>query len=135
MSIAIQTGSTVIDQFDKASEQCVTDGAPPIKLLQFQSNNDALLAVTSGRANAATSGNVNTQYQIKEANADLKVAGSLPQRQYAGITVQKDATDLADAISSALSELKSDGTYDKILASWKMPSAAVDTFPVNPNVQ
>ena len=135
MSIAIQTGSTLTDAFNSASAQCVKNGEGAIKLLPFQSNNDALLAVTSGRADAATTGNVNTEYQIKEAEADLKVAGSLPQKNYAGITVQRDATQLADAISTALTELKKDGTYDKILAEWKMPSAAVDAFPVNPNLQ
>jgi polar amino acid transport system substrate-binding protein len=134
LTIAIQTGSTGIDEIKAASKTCGSKGKSPINLLEFQSANDALLAVTSARATGDIVGNVSSNYQIDQIHADLRVGGTLPTKYYEGIAVAKDSTQLAQAISLALQKLQASGEYQKILTKWKVQDTAVSQFPVNPKV-
>ena len=42
-----------------------------------------------------------------------------------GIATRKDAPGVHDAIATAFEEIRSDGTYDKILASWNLSGDAL----------
>lgn len=134
MSLTIPQGSTEIPQIEAASKKCASDGKQPIALQQFESANNALLAVVSGRADSALVSNLNADYVIQKLKADLKVHGKLPGTFPMGITVAKDDTELANAISKALSALKESGKYQAILDKWKIGPSAVTSFPVNPHV-
>lgn len=133
LTVAIQTGSTGIDEITSASGKCGDSGKKPINLLQFQNANDVLLSVASGRAQGAIVGNVSSSYQIDQAKVNLKVGGTLPTTYLNGIAIQKDAADgLGQAMSLALQKLNSSGEYKKILAKWKIADFAVNEFQVNP---
>lgn len=134
-TLAIQSGATEIPALTRASTRCEEDGKPGIDLKQFKSSNDGLLAVASGRADAVLVGSISANYVLDETEADLVVHGGLPTSYLMGITVPKESTELADAFSVALQNLKDDGTYDEILAKWKLSDSAVDQFPVNPDVE
>jgi polar amino acid transport system substrate-binding protein len=135
MSLTIPSGSTEIPQIKAASKECGAAGKEPIDLQQFESANNALLAVTSGRADSALVSNLNADYVIGQLKADLKVHGSLPGEFPMGITVAKDDVQLANAISKALEALKESGEYQQILDKWKIGASAVTAFPVNPPVE
>ena len=49
-----------------------------------------------------------------------------------GFAVAKDNTQLAEAISGALYDIKESGHYGAILDKYGVSQAAVDAFPVNP---
>jgi len=134
MSLTIPQGSTEIPQIKSASDTCRSEGKSPIEMQTFESANNALLAVTSGRADSALVSNLNADYVVGKLKADLKPQGRLPGVFPMGITVQKDDTQLARAISGALEKLKASGEYDRIMAKWKLSASAEDSFPVNPHV-
>ena len=46
----------------------------------------------------------------------------------------KDNSAFAEAIAGALTDLKSDGTYDAIMKKYGIDAAAISTFEVNPKV-
>ncbi|MEU9706702.1 ABC transporter substrate-binding protein [Streptomyces sp. NPDC047981] len=130
--VTIPQGSTEIPLLEDASKKCAAGGQAPIAIQQFESANNALLAVTSKRADAAVVTNLNADYVVGKLKADLKVHGRLPGVFPMGITLPKGQDDLAEAVSTALQELKTSGEYDKIMDKWKLGGSAVDAFPVNP---
>ncbi|WCE02471.1 ABC transporter substrate-binding protein (plasmid) [Streptomyces sp. HUAS 31] len=132
MSVTIPQGSTEIPLLKDASRECRAGGEPALDIKQFENANNALLAVTSNRADTALVTNVNADYVVGKLKADVKVHGRLPGVFPMGITVAKESKDLAEAVSAALRELRKSGEYDRIMTKWKLGDSAVDAFPVNP---
>ncbi|MFD5574487.1 ABC transporter substrate-binding protein [Streptomyces cadmiisoli] len=132
LSVTIPQGSTEIPLLKDASEKCRAGGESAIDIKQFENANNALLAVTSDRADTALVTNVNADYVVGKLKAKVKVHGRLPGEFPMGITVAKESKELADAVSAALGELRKSGEYDEIMAKWDLGDSAVAEFPVNP---
>ncbi|MEU8825359.1 ABC transporter substrate-binding protein [Streptomyces sp. NPDC048636] len=130
--VTIQQGATEIPLLKDASKKCTSGGKSAIEVRTFENANNALLAVTSGRADTALVTNVNADYVVGKLKADLKVHGTLPGEFPMGITVSKESGKLAKAISTALQEVKKSGEYNKIMEKWELGDSTVTSFPVNP---
>ncbi len=124
-TIAAQKGSTQgIEQLPDISKKCVADGAKAVTIQLYPSQNEANLAVTSGRADAAMADSVSLSYQGKQAGGKFELA---PGEEYApadmGIALPKGSA-LKPALEAAVKSVVADGTYAKLSKKWSIPATA-----------
>ena len=94
--------------------------------------NDVFAKVEAGELNAAITSEANfLGYQMDHPKTGLKIVGSLLTYSECGLAVNQTDTALADQFNAALTELKSNGAYDKIYHKW-FGERALPEKPVEP---
>lgn len=84
------------------------------KVQQFNKGADAVQALVSGKIDCVVIDNQPAKEFVK-ANKGLKILDTEYVTEDYAIAVAKDNTELKDKINGALSELKAEGTIQKIL--------------------
>lgn len=126
-TVAVEKGTTQLDDVTAQKKKC------KLTILAFPDQNQANLAVTSGRADVSMSDSPVAAYIADKSGGKLKLVGSAYATAPYGIPVPKTPTyaGLADAISMALQDLSDNGTYLKILKKWGVQDGAVTSFGLN----
>jgi polar amino acid transport system substrate-binding protein len=113
------------------SAACEAKGKKPLTVSAYKDTQSAILAVTSGRADAVLADAPPLAVAVKESGSQLAVVGpSLMNPNPGGIAVPKDS-GLTKAFQGALEKLMADGTYTKILARWGLKPIAIDEPVIN----
>jgi polar amino acid transport system substrate-binding protein len=133
LTVAVQRGTTQEGYAQEQSKKCTAAGQKAINLLSFDRETEAMLQVKSGRAAADMQ-----DYQVASYNArtsgggdDFQVVGQQVQAGPLGIAVNKDNTQLRDALRQALQKIIDDGTYQKLLKKYDVPLGGVDKATIN----
>jgi polar amino acid transport system substrate-binding protein len=124
--VAAQKGSTQgIAQLPAISEECTKAGKKPVAISLFPSQNDANLALTSGRVDAVMADSFALAYAGQLADGAFELA---PGEDYEpapmGIALPK-GSELKPALEAALSSLIEDGTYAELINKWGFPESAI----------
>lgn len=132
ITLAVQNGTTQqLDDGPAKSQACEDNGEEPLKLLGFDTQDDATAAVTLGRADAVSADSPVIQYAVKQSKGKLELSGEVYDIFLYGMPVAKDNAGLADALVAALDSLKEDGTYMAILEKWGVQDGALTEFQIN----
>ena len=122
LKVGVQTGTT--------GDEVVTKliGKESTAIKRFESTPLALKELESGGVDAVVADNgVVIHYVANNAGSKFKTVSdtSFTPEQY-GIVVKKGNAELLEKINKGLADIKADGTYDKIYASWfgAAPAAA-----------
>lgn len=114
------------------AEACVAQGKEPTKLISYPSTGDKNLALTSGRVDAMVWPDMSVNVLLRETGDILEsIPIDFEPKVYLGMTFNKEQTELRDAFVAALGAIHEDGTYDKVLAKWKVEVIHLDEFGVN----
>ena len=106
-------------------------GASPIQFVGTEGSADARTQLKQGRIDAAVQGNETLPYIMdQEPNAYTPV-GETIATQFTGLAVPVKATELQQALSSALEALIADGTYKTLLAKWKLSDNGIEKVTIN----
>ena len=97
-------------------------------MLSFADQNQANLAVSSGRADVGFADSQVVGYIIKQSNGQFQATGTAFAVAPYGIALPK-GNGMAKAVLAAVKALQSDGTYKSLLAKWGVTSGAI-TAPV-----
>jgi len=122
-SISVEKGTQPLLVWQKKSDECVAAGKAKIELLVFEGKGPQVLAVESGRAEAAGVGFATAIVAAKHSNGKLDAApgGPVPGATVeCGIAFNKANVKLGQAMEAALKDLVKDGTYDKIWEKWQL---------------
>ena len=122
-TIAVEKGTQPLLVWQKKSDECVAAGKAKIELLVFEGKGPQVLAVESGRAEAAGVGFATAIVAAKHSNGKMDAApgGPVPGATVeCGIAFNKQNVKLGQAIEAALKALVKDGTYDKIWEKWSL---------------
>ena len=124
--IAAQKGSTQgIEQLPQISDECVSAGQAPVDILLFPSQNDANLAVTSGRADAVMADSIALSTLAEQSDGQFELA---PGKDYdsalMGIALPKDS-ELTAALQAAVDAVYADGQFAEIVAKWGLPETSM----------
>lgn len=130
LTVAVQTGTTEVDDLTAKSAACVKAGKKPITQLSFDAQTQANFAVSQGRAQALTADSPITEYAVHASGGKLQLAGAIYGSAPYGMATAKGST-LVKAISLALEDLYNNGTYTKVLAKWGVTAGAVKSFTVD----
>lgn len=127
---AVQTGTTMADDLDTASAACEAAGQEPITVGSYQAQDEAVLAVSSQRADLLVTTGGSGAYVVTQSDGQFElVVPSDPMRDPVplGIVVPKDDPELAEALQAALGQLISDGSYQEIMTRWGLAECCSNT--------
>jgi polar amino acid transport system substrate-binding protein len=137
-TVAVQSGTSQVGELKKLQAKFASEGKPALTILQFPQDSDALLAVTSGKAQAQMDDQSVAAYTVKTFNngatfmmvSDPSVTSAF-QSAIIGAGVLKSNTQLRDAVQKGLQSLIADGTYKSILDKYGESSLAVTSAQIN----
>lgn len=120
-------GTSSETQAEDSSKECVKQGLPPIDVNGFPTQNDAVLALTSGRVDSVSGDGATNGYSAQQVGGALKNVGFTVygDRPYYGIAVPKNSP-LYQPIFDAMTALMESGKYDEILAKWGIVDGGID---------
>jgi len=129
-SVAVKSDNDAIKGFDdlkgkKLGVQISTTGAeearkvPNAKVTDFNTINEAFLALKSGAVDAVVNDFPVSAYFVKNnKDSDVKIVGDLKTSEHYGIAFPKKNTELKDTFDKALKTLKENGKYAEIYKKW-----------------
>ncbi|NPV25998.1 MAG: basic amino acid ABC transporter substrate-binding protein [Firmicutes bacterium] len=87
------------------------------KVQRFNTISDAFMALEQGRVDAVLNDKQVAEYYIKKG-AKVKTVGPLYSKEYYGIAIKKENTELLKQVNDALKKLKDSGKYQEIYNKW-----------------
>jgi polar amino acid transport system substrate-binding protein len=125
-TVAVQNGTTELDFLQGTgdykgaglSDACVKAGKKAITVHQFEKDNDALLDLQSGKADAYFADSPAAGYAVANHASQFDLSGVTLEEAIEGISVAKNHTHLRDAVKAAVLSMISDGKYAAILKTW-----------------
>lgn len=130
--VAVEEGTVQVDLLERTQTSCGAAG--PIELQLYDTNDDALVELRTGRAAAVLNDYPPAAYlsTAPRTQADYQLASDV---QYEpglyGIAVAKDRETLRDALRATLEAMVESGTYERVLEEWDVADGAVRTVSVN----
>lgn len=110
--------------------QCLKDGKKAPKPLLLPNQADVNSAVVSGRADAFTGDTPVVIYQGTLEGGQIELAGKTTDEGPYGIAFAKGST-LVPIFQKAITQLMKDGTYTKIIKTWKLEAGAITESKIN----
>lgn len=126
-TVSAQKGSIQgIDYLPKFSKQCTDAGKPAITIALYPSQNEANLAVASGRADAVLADSVSMAYQASQSKGAFELApGADFDPTNIAVALPK-GSELVAAISAALKELAAQGVVADVARKWGIPQQVIE---------
>ena len=137
-SVAVEKGTQPLLVWQDKSKQCEAQGKKPIQISVFDGEGPQVLAVQSGRADAAGVGFATALVAAEHSDGKLEAApgGPVPNASSdSGIAVGRQRRQLAEAIEAALKVIVADGRYDAIFKKWSLQDAKASPTLVAAPVQ
>ena len=128
LSVSVEKGTIEFEEAEKQNKKCKAAGKP-IKLLVFPGQNDANLALSSGRAEVDYADSPIIAYQVRKLGVSVRSGPTFGTAPY-GLALPKNS-GLAKPVLEALKVLIADGTYASILKKWELQSAAISNPVIN----
>lgn len=110
-------GKTVLAVKGTTAVENVAKFAPKAKVLEYDDYGQAFTALKAGQGQAMTTDN-GILAGIAAENSGYKLVGGTFTHEPYGMAVDKGQTQLRNHLNQALSELKKNGTYQKISKKW-----------------
>jgi polar amino acid transport system substrate-binding protein len=129
-TVAAEKGTTEEEELKAQAAKCSKEGKPSLTVLVFPTQNEANLAITSGRAELGMADSPVVAYAVKQSDGALKVVGpTLASADY-GLAFPKN-TGMTKPTLEALKVLMADGEYTKILTKWGVQQGAISNPGIN----
>jgi polar amino acid transport system substrate-binding protein len=130
--VAVQTATTEQDDLNAKSKACVAAGKPAIVIHPYTAQDAATAAVVAGKDDAMSADFPVCVDAVNKSSGKLAIDGAQYGAAPYGYVIPKNDGQFAQAIQGAVQDLISDGTYTKILTSWKVQQGAITTSQINP---
>lgn len=132
-TVATLQGGPAEKVLNDYTKECTATGRPPITITTFADQNTAVLAVRSGRADAAFSQQIPLTYYVSQDPnfelAGVNKANGFPNLYFGAYALKGDP--IVEPILGAFEQLKADGLYDAWLTKYGIESNKLDTFGIN----
>jgi polar amino acid transport system substrate-binding protein len=129
-SVAVESGTTEQSDAQAEAKTCAKHKAAAVKVLSFSTQNEANLAVSSGRAGVGFADSQVAQYIVAQSNGQFVSAGTAFETAPYGIAIPKGTT-MDKSVQGAVKTLIANGTYLKILKKWGIQAGAVNAANIN----
>jgi polar amino acid transport system substrate-binding protein len=131
LTVAVQrTTVSETEDVTSRSAQCEEEGKEAIKVLAFDTSDEAANAAILGRADAYSADSPVAAWAVERSNGQIELTGEITDVAQYGWAVKKDS-ELADAAAAALQALIDSGDYEKILDMWGLTDGAVTESKIN----
>jgi polar amino acid transport system substrate-binding protein len=129
-AVSVESGTTEQSDAQSDIKVCKSHHKKVDKVLPFATQNEANLAVSSGRANVGFADSQVAQYIVAQSGGLFRSSGTAFETAPYGIAIPKGTT-LDTSIKGAVNVLISDGVYLKILKKWGIAAGAVKKASLN----
>jgi polar amino acid transport system substrate-binding protein len=129
-TVSAEKGTTEEEALKKQAATCSKEGKKTLTVLVYPTQNEANLAVTSGRAELGMADSPVVEYAVKQSNGALKVVGPTLEAAPYGLAFPKN-TGMTKPTLEALKVLMADGQYTKILTKWGVQQGAISNPGIN----
>ena len=128
-SVAVESGTTEQADATTQSTKCTAAGKPAVTVHTYSTQDEANLAVSSGRADAGFADSQVAAWIVKESHGVFKLSGPSFFVVPYGIAVPK-TSGMTTPVLAAMKAIMAKGIYRQILAKWGaieggIPSASV----------
>lgn len=125
--VGVLKGTASETQAEESSKACIDMGKLAIEVGAYPTQNDAVLALTSGRVDSVSGDGATNGYSAHQMNGQLSNVGFTVynDRPYYGIAVPKNSP-LYQPIFDAMSVLMESGEYKKIMEKWGITDGGID---------
>jgi polar amino acid transport system substrate-binding protein len=127
--VSVEKGTVELEEAEKQTKKCKSEGKPSIQLLAFPGQNDANLALASGRSEIDYADSPIIAYQVRKLGVSVRSSPTFGAAPY-GLALPK-GNGMAKPVLEALKLLMADGTYTAILKKWELESAAISNPKIN----
>lgn len=124
-NVGVQTGTVEQTDLQTASDACKKAGKPAINLTVLQDQTAVVQLLANGRVVATYQDSPVTDYYNKQHPGQFAVGGAVVNAAKEGIAVRKGDTSMFNALNTAFEQLKTDGTYHKIIEQWGLTSGEI----------
>jgi polar amino acid transport system substrate-binding protein len=128
-SVAVESGTTEQTDATSQSTACAAAGKPKVSVQTYGTQDEANLAVSSGRADAGFADSQVAAWIVKESNGVFKLSGQAFALAPYGIAVPK-TSGMTTAVLAAMKAIMAEGTYSQILAKWGVTSGGIPSASV-----
>ena len=132
-TVAVQEGTVQVDFLlgtedapGGLDQKCKDDGNEGITVRRFQTDPEAVLALTAGQADAEMADFPVAAYSAEQSDGALEVVPNQIEPAPYGIAVRKGSAELRDALQDAYDEIAENGTLDEILAKWGLEAGKLE---------
>lgn len=124
LAIGVTTGSVEEISLTEQNEVCTAAGKPAIEILSYKTNNEGILALTSGRIDAYGTAAAQGGYIAQTDNDRLTLSGEPFRGGLSGMAFPK-TSELLPVIQATLQKFIDDGVYEQILTDYGVQQLAV----------
>lgn len=119
---------TLAEGFDK---DCKAAGKPGVEILKFTGDQDAIMQVRNGRADAGINDFPVAAYRAQSSEGELEAVSIEGDKSIWGIAMNPEKKELVSAVQKALQEIIDEGSYTKVLEAWNVQDMGIDVATIN----
>jgi polar amino acid transport system substrate-binding protein len=127
--VAAESGTAELDEangLNKAGAPCANN---KVKVTTFQKDTEALTELKKGNVEIHFTDSPVASYEVQKDPTNLKLSGGIIEVAPEGIALRKNDAALADPVTKAFNQIKSDGTYAAVLAKWNVSDGDISKAP------
>jgi polar amino acid transport system substrate-binding protein len=121
LDVAVTRGAIGERYMVDFNEELEAMGMPPMNIMTFPTNQDALLAVHSGRADAFDTSIPGAAHLNQERPGEFEVAATFDLGTKIGIATRKGDEEMQRAIQEVLQMFVQSGEYERLLDKYGLP--------------
>ena len=122
-SVATIRGTTDVTYAGTLSDQCTKEGKKPLTITEYPTQQDAELALESGRTDLGIQSVPAAEFAITQGSNRALVGTPFDGGFYVGSMMNTSKKDLIDAVHGAMSALYKNGTTAKLFAAYGVKPA------------
>ena len=129
-TVSVEKGTTEQEESTAQSGKCTKEGKKAVTVLSYPTQNEANLAIASGRAEVGMADSPVAAYQVKQSNGQFKLVGETYGTAPYGLAIPKH-TGLTAPVLAAVKQLIASGQYTQILTKWGIQAGAITEPKIN----
>jgi polar amino acid transport system substrate-binding protein len=129
-SVAVEAGTTEETDAKTQAAKCDKAGTGKVNVLVFNTQSEANLAVSSGRADAGFADSQVAGYIVSTSNGLFALSGSPFALAPYGLALPK-GNGMTVPVQAALNAIIKNGVYNQILTKWGVQAGALTTATIN----
>lgn len=130
LTVSVENGTTEQTDAQAQSKKCVKHGKKAVTVSAFNDQNQANLAIASGRAQVGMADSPVAGYIVAQSHGEFKLVGKSYGTAPYGIALPK-GNGMTKPVLAAVKYLIKHGTYGKILKKWGVQSGAISNPKIN----
>ncbi|MEV7009152.1 ABC transporter substrate-binding protein [Streptosporangium sp. NPDC051022] len=130
-TVSVVDNGSSMELAERYDADCKKDGKAALDILKFPGDQEALLQVSGGRAQATITDYVVAASKAADPKLEVEAVALEGTESPWGIGMKPDNKELIESVKGALDSLIQSGEYGKLLKAWNLEKLAVQSAVIN----